>query len=335
MKNKLFINKKIWKEFSEEETETYIKNVFDYYRKNGFPYFDLSHEDIIKVYNKMINFDTDTLILENYTLKQVMHGLNLVNFYMPHMWDIDCNNFTSPMKCFNSDNMLEKAIRKRVKYGDNMSDAGMRKVLSYTHGTHRVSNFRPTIAKYIYDNYSGEGDVLDFSSGFGGRLLGALSSDKVKSYTGTDPATKTYKNLISFSSDLNHNKNVIIYNESFEDLKLSKKYDLSFSSPPYFNTEEYAHEDTQSFIRYKTKEEWKDLFLYVLINKNYNLIKDDGYFIINIANVKSYPELEKDTVDIALKTGFRLVKTYKMTLSSLMKNGFKYEPIFVFKKKKI
>ena len=69
--------------------------------------------------------------------------------------------------------MLYKAIRKRIKLDDNMSDMGMRKTFSWVSGTQKVSNFRPTIAKYIYDNYSNNGNVLDYSAGYGGRLIGA------------------------------------------------------------------------------------------------------------------------------------------------------------------
>jgi len=46
----------------------------------------------------------------------------------------------------------------------------------------------------------------------------------------------------------------------------------------------------------------------------------------------TYPTLEKDTLQLADEAGFKLEKTYQMALSALMKNGFKYEPIFVFKK---
>lgn len=35
----IFINRGKWKSFSESEMLSYVKSVFDYYRKNGFPYF--------------------------------------------------------------------------------------------------------------------------------------------------------------------------------------------------------------------------------------------------------------------------------------------------------
>jgi len=332
--NELFINKKVWKEFSEEELEDYINKVFNYYKERGFPYFELSEEAILKVFEKMKILDTSTLDLEDDCIKQIMIGLNVVNYYMPHIFETRSGKFKTPLECFNDDEMLLKAINKRISFGDNISDSAMRKALSWTHGTHRVSNFRPSVAKFIYDKYAGEGTVLDFSCGFGGRLFGALSSDKIKKYIGTDPNTKTHKYLLKMEKDLSpyHDKYVEIHDKPIEDLDFEVKFDLSFSSPPYFDTEQYSHEDTQSFIRYKSKEEWRDGFLRQLIEKNYDWVKKGGYFIINIANVKNYKDLETDTVEIAKSVGFNLERTHKMLLSSLMSGGYKFEPIFVFKK---
>ena len=128
-------------------------------------------------------------------------------------------------------------------------------------------------------------------------------------------------------------KEVILHNQPFEDLELEdNSFDLAFSSPPYFNTEEYSYEDTQSFMKYDTKEKWRDGFLKPLVSNSYRYLKTDGYFIINIANVNSYKNLEEDLLEIAKEKGFNLVKTYKMNLSKLMSKGYKYEPIYVFRK---
>jgi tRNA1(Val) A37 N6-methylase TrmN6 len=80
-------------------------------------------------------------------------------------------------------------------------------------------------------------------------------------------------------------KQVELYNIPFEDFQTDKKFDLIFSSPPYFNTEKYCNEETQSFKRYPTKLEWKNGFLKKLIEKSYQFLKTDSYFVINIANV--------------------------------------------------
>lgn len=330
----IFINKKQWSQFSADQMEEFKESIFNYYRNTGFPYFNLSKEQRVKIFEKLCKFDSSKLLKDNNILSQNMLGLNLANYYMPHMWEVKCGNFYTPFDTFNDNERFKIAINKRIQLGDNISDAGIRKALCWTQGTQRVSNFRPTIAKYIYDNYSGGGNVLDFSSGFGGRLFGALSSDKVKYYFGIEPSTQTYNFLYNIIKDFDYTNKSKIYPFPLEDTNLKDNYfDLAFSSPPYYLTEKYSDEPTQSCNRYKTKEEWREKFLKVLIEKCHKYLKSGGYFIINIANVKTYNDLESDTIKLANDLNFEYIKTYQMSLSALMKKGFKYEPIFVFRKK--
>ena len=44
------------------------------------------------------------------------------------------------------------------------------------------------------------------SCGWGGRLLGALSSSNVKKYIGTEPSTETFKGLKQIQKDFNYIK---------------------------------------------------------------------------------------------------------------------------------
>lgn len=329
----IFINKKQWSNFSPVQMIEFENEIFNYYKKQGFPYFNLSKEERLRIFNKLVNFNSNNILKEDNVLSQNMLGLNLASYYMSHVWETRSGNFMTPMEVFQDDNKFRAAIKKRIKLGGNISDAGIRKILSMFSGAHKVSNFRPTIAKYIYDNYSGAGNVLDFSAGFGGRLLGALSSNGVKFYAGYEPNIKTWKQLYEITDNHKNNKLVALGNLPFEDTNAEKEYyDLIFSSPPYFNTELYSNEPTQSYLRYPTKELWHEKFLCPLIEKSYNYLKPGGYFIINIANVKNYPNLEHDTYTKAILTRFYHIKTYKMQLSNLMKAGFKYEPIFIFQK---
>ena len=55
--------------------------------------------------------------------------------------------------------------------------------------------------------------------------------------------------------------------------------------------------------------------------------------LINVANVSSFNNLEDATVTIAKQEGFVHEDTYRLALSKIRGNGFKYEPIFVFKKR--
>jgi len=54
--------------------------------------------------------------------------------------------------------------------------------------------------------------------------------------------------------------------------------------------------------------------------------------LINIANTPRYKFIEQETQRIAKELGFVQSDTLQLTLSSVMGAGYKYEPIFVFKK---
>ena len=327
------IPKSYWQNFNEAELSQFAKQIFNYYRtERGFPFFELTKEQRYDIFVKLQTFNAKSLLKEGDILTQNMLGLNLCNYYMPHMWSVRCQSFHSPMDAFKDDDLFLKAIYKRLSLGTNISDAGIRKALCWANGAQRVSNFRPTVAKYIYETYGHQGNVLDFSAGYGGRLCGALPSS-ISHYTGIDPCKATVAGLQTIIDQHKGQNKATIIESGFEETDLpTNSFDLVFSSPPYFNTEHYDIDAKQSWVRYPTKEQWRDQFLSFIINKSQQYLKAQGYFVINIANVKTYKNLEQDTVTIAQSTGLKLVKTYKMALSNLMKSGFKYEPIFVFQK---
>ena len=68
------------------------------------------------------------------------------------------------------------------------------------------------------------------------------------------------------------------------------------------------------------------------IQNCYNGLKNNCYMLINIANTPKYKFIEEETVKISNDLGFKQEETIQLTLSSVMGAGYKYEPIFVFKK---
>ncbi len=54
--------------------------------------------------------------------------------------------------------------------------------------------------------------------------------------------------------------------------------------------------------------------------------------LYNIANTAKYKFIEEQTVKISKELGFAQEDTLQLTLSSVMGAGYKYEPVFVFKK---
>jgi 16S rRNA G966 N2-methylase RsmD len=341
MKKELELNKKQWQMMSDEELMAYKKQVFEYYRETGFPYFSTDYLFRTKEFQKFIGFNDDNII-ENDIVKQTMHGLSFLWSYFPHAFEVRCNNFLSPLEGFNNDEILKSVINKRIKFGDNISDNGIRKMLKIHSGVQSVSNFRPTSSSAIYKKYAQNKVVYDMSCGYGGRLLGAIKAG-VKKYIGAEPCRKTYESLLKMVDDIkDFNKNnlfeinipdIIIENKGSEVFVPEKNsVDFCFTSPPYFDTEKYSDEETQSYKKFPSKDEWMENFLGKTIDNCNICLKKDGIIAINIANVKSYKNLEEKFKELMKTKEFVLVETLKYYLSGIGGKQ-KYEPIFIFKRK--
>jgi len=309
------------------------KNIFNNYRKEGFPYYNLSIEDQRKQIKQMDKYFESKKLIIGDTIHQTMHCLGTAWTYFPHSWNIKCSGKKTPMEIFSSDKLFMKAISKRLKRGGYVTDSGIRKELKTTTGAQGVSNFRPSASRAIYDKYGGDGIIYDPRCGFGGRLLGAISSPKVKKYIGCEPSSRTYRGLIEMSRMLAKETVVELNTSGSEDFELNEDVDLAFTSPPYFNTEVYSDEATQSCNKFPEYGDWLDGYLHKTILNTVDHIKKGGYLIINIANTRNAPKLEADFKHIMNNIkSMELKETLKLSLSLINKTGFKYEPVFVYKK---
>jgi len=252
-------------------------------------------------------------------------------------------------------------------------------------------NFPALTAKWIYENYTNHIDtdeplhIYDSSSGWGGRIIGAMSSRKKVHYVGTDPnpdnfidelGISRYEYVANFYNDncvddfsdklttffdvekqgntfevFQDGSELIQNNPKFQ--KYKGKLDISFTSPPYFNREQYSQDENQSFKAYGEYEDWRDNFLRPTLTTIYEYLKNDRYILWNIADIKIgksiYYPLEQDSIDILTELGCEYKGKLKMLMTrmvgldpsksgiknSVEHNGkqYKFEPIFVFHKK--
>ena len=322
-----------------------IEIIFKYYRKFGFPHYKIREEEKYEHMRKLKKFDIDTILVENHIV-QTMHCLRLAWTYFPHFWEIRCGNAKqSPMEIFHDDKKFKSTIRKcwnwskkHFKGEENQEnnkfhENRLRQSLKIYTGTQSVSNFRPTAAKLIYEKFGGDGTIWDMSCGWGGRLIGFLASSQ-KKYIGTEPSSLTFDGLEKTKKDFSYlNKSVELYKLGSEVYVPEKEsLDLCFTSPPYFDTEKYSDEDTQSYKKFPSEDKWIDGFLRKTIDNCYYGLKKNGYMLMNIANTPKYKFIEEQTVKISKELGFIQEDTLQLTLSSVMGAGYKYEPIFVFRK---
>lgn len=339
----IFINRSDWEKFSESEMDEYRESVFAYYRAHGFPYFRTDDDWRRDEFQKFMEFD-DSDVISGDEIRQTMHGLSFCWSFMPHAYSVQCNGFMSPYEAFMDDDTLRSVIRKRTMMGDNMSDNGLRKMLKIHTGVQGVSNFRPTAASAIYAKFAKGKVVWDMSAGYGGRMLGAFKAG-VRKYIGTDPCTPTYDGLMEMTDFIRSCNSELLVPYDGCEMELHRigseefvpdcNVDFCFTSPPYFDTEKYSDEDTQSWKRYGNREGWLDGFLKQTILNCRSCLVGNGVMAINIANVRSYPTMEEDTVRTAVENGFEHVCTMKYLLSSLStKSVYKFEPVFMFRRKK-
>ena len=243
-------------------------------------------------------------------------------------------------------------------------------------------NFPPLTARYLYEKYTEHIsqdllNVYDPSAGWGGRILGAMSSLKRIHYIGTDPNTDNYidelgKTRYEYVADFFNNE-VLETNPFWEEEKntyhlfqdgsefignnsefqtYKGTLDLVFTSPPYFDREQYSEDEEQSYKLYPKYDSWRDGFLKPTLVNAYESLRENRYLLWNIADIKigknKYHPLEQDSIDIIESLGGEYKGKLKMLMTSMVgvdqsnvKNAvkingtyLKYEPIFIFYKPK-
>ncbi len=168
--------------------------------------------------------------------------------------------------------------------------------------------------------------ILDFSSGRGARLLSALSrEDQIDLYVGVDPDDRVhtiYNEIVKkFSKSPNKYKFV---NLPFEDYEVEDKFDLVFTCPPYFDTEIYNNDDTQSINRYTELDSWLKNFLFKAIDKSWDSLNEGGYLMLAINDSRCVKFVDKV---IAYCERFS-----KTMMIPLMSRYNKYQPIWIWQK---
>lgn len=127
--------------------------------------------------------------------------------------------------------------------------------------------------------------------GFGGRMLGALSSKNNYRYVGTDPCTETMYHLHQLGEYI---ERVTGREDSYElhccgseeFVGPKNSVDFAFSSPPYFNLEVYSDEPTQCFNKFPELDEWLEGYVRATIKNIKHMLKPGKLYAVNIADFK-------------------------------------------------
>ena len=150
-----------------------------------------------------------------------------------------------------------------------------------------INQYRPTEAKRIYCKLQPKIGVLDFSAGWGGRCLAAMAYEIP--YIGIDANTNlatSYKDMITLCNPSTPTK--VIFKPS-ETVDFSKfKYDLVFTSPPYFMMEEY-----EKMPEYGSREGFIEKFIKPVAQSAWKNLSSKGHMALNMPK-EMYDAIRKD-----------------------------------------
>ena len=157
--------------------------------------------------------------------------------------------------------------RKKDLTNGNLIDG-----MGYIYGS--INQFKPVIAKFLYAKFKAT-SVLDFSAGWGGRCLGAMSLDI--NYTGIDTNTnleEPYRKMIQMYPTKSKVKMIFKKAETVDYSKLD--YDFVFTSPPYVNLENYHNMPEYDKVSFYSN------FLFPVITKSFNNLPKNKWYCLNV-----------------------------------------------------
>ncbi|MFA5207328.1 MAG: DNA methyltransferase [Candidatus Paceibacterota bacterium] len=361
----IFVNEDDWENIVHLYSQEYIiKEMSDAIElfNISLPYRNISSSEVENEYHALKNLEIENLFKEGTWLNKFEYKYGFIPFYIDitnignkasdyfhqvERWKCDATGYPSPQKTWKTERFrltLFKALFSlKVR---EINPQVFRNLISLR--KYIAAQFRPSAAKIIYDTYKPE-TVLDFSMGWGDRILGAHTSHYVKKYVGIDPNINLFngykRQICKYDNVWGKIKEfeLICGRAEDESIVLKDKFDMVFTSPPYFDKEKYDQSNQQSYIMYHEFDSWMKDFLFKSIEIRTKNLKHDGLLIINISDIYTRKKQYKicdgmnnyiastDQFNYVGAIGLRMPKR-PMSISSDTVGIFG-EPIWIWKKK--
>jgi hypothetical protein len=154
-----------------------------------------------------------------------------------------------------------------------------------------INIFRPLVAVEVYTKYK-PSVVLDPCAGWGGRAVGAAVCENVQHYFGIDINQSLqipYQNMCAFLNSKSKSKSTttsliprismtIADAVTYDYSQIEPRYDMVFTSPPYYFIEKYSH---NSFYN-NSKDEMDEQFYVPLFSQTYLHLLPGGCMALNV-----------------------------------------------------
>jgi 16S rRNA G966 N2-methylase RsmD len=217
----------------------------------------------------------------------------------------------------------EKHKKAVIKYAKSTKPQALRDAIHVL--SREAATFNPVIAKAIYDIYAEDGNVLDPFSGWGDRAIGALGSPRVKKYIGVDANPNLKLGYQRLKEELDHDDKITFNIQDIRSFDTDEKFDLIFTSPPYYDFEVYSDEESQSITGFNTYEEWYKGFMVPILTKLAQFLTPGGRLILHIGATNRTKTFHTDTIGTLKQIGLTMVQEIHC-----ITKGKPYVPIWVF-----
>ena len=198
----------------------------------------------------------------------------------------------SPINAWRNKEYLNSIIKQFLKTNtsNDLTSIALRELI-WLNGL-ECNSFKASLASSVYWHFNAK-RILDISSGWGDRLLGAMAHYADR-YLGFDPnieLQKGYNAMKDMFLSAENKSRFEVIPTPFEESDLNgESFDLVFTSPPYYDFEVYVEGDTaQSMVKYKTLNEWLIGFLFTSLKKAWSVLIQTGNMVIHI-NDPHYPK---------------------------------------------
>lgn len=191
----------------------------------------------------------------------------------------------SPLECWNQGTSeIRETLEQLISEGLPLTNENVRSRM-YDNRVKQCTIFRPSWAIAVYRYFNAK-RILDPCAGWGDRLVAAIGHDAER-YLGFDPNTALipgHRGIVEEQGGAQHERFKVVC-APFEDALLGgQKFDLVFTSPPFWDLEIYSDEDTQSTKRYDTYESWRMNFLFPMLAKAWSALERGGHMVIHITD---------------------------------------------------
>lgn len=321
------------------ERDEIAKDIFNYLMECDLTNYRVPIEEVKKDLKQLRQKTLKTEVKDGktYLPNIVSTGNKAYRYFFPNLMKLKNGKKASVYDCLNDPKILWKIIRNRVgntmlySHDDstprqypftlttlNMFIQGAKSTGYASHG----SQFKPLLAKAIYDAHVKDGDnVLDYSAGYGARLLGLWATGKKCRYYAYEPCTETYNGLVALAKYLGFP--VKLKKSGSEDSVFNAKMDFIFSSPPYYDVEHYTDEPSQSANKFPKYDDFLEGYWRETVKNIKKMMKPDAIFAINVGNGanKKMIQLTHDFKRIIEEEGFSLVNEWVMKTSKSHLSG--------------